>query len=284
MPRRNDATLVKEIKIYNKMFPYLMPKRTGSIVYFMMEIDVTRAVTFIHQKNRAAGEKRYRLFDVVLAALARTITLRPALNRFVANYNYWQRKELSFNFVVKKDLSEQSPERNAIVKVQPEMTFDEISAVIRERIDQLRNSEESGDEAIIKFFLKMPKWFLKLATGCLKWMDRHGCYPKALREVDGLHVSAYLANLGSINISNPPLHHLYEWGTTSLFVSMGKMHRSRKLDEQDNEQIKDTLDLGVTIDERIAEGFYFMKAIKLLQYYMENPSELEEPLNQNEIH
>lgn len=261
-----------------------MPKRSESIVYFMMEIDVTQAVAFIHQKNKAAGEKRYRLFDVVLSALTRTITLRPALNRFIANYEYWQRRELSFNFVVKKDFSEQSAERNAIVKVQPDMTFDEISAVTRETINHLRNSEESADESIIKCFLKMPKWFLKLATGCLKWMDKHGCYPKTLREADGLHVSAYLANLGSINISNPPLHHLYEWGTTSLFVSMGKMHRSRVLDAQDNERIKDTLELGVTIDERIAEGFYFMRAIKLLQHYVENPAELEKPLSQGEIH
>ncbi len=276
MPKRNDATLVKDIKIFNRMFPYLMPKRSESLVYFYMEIDMTNAVNFIRQKNKDCGEKRYRLFDVILAAMTRTFALRPALNRFIANYDYWQRNELSFNFVVKKELSDDAPERNAIVKFQPEMNFEEIAEIVRDAIDTARESEESEDEATIKFFLKLPKFLLKFAVGRLKKMDEKGRYPKALSEVDGLHVSAYVANLGSINISNPPFHHLYEWGTTSLFITMGKMHRKRMLDENDNEYIKDTMELGITIDERIAEGFYFMKALKELQTHIENPELLEE--------
>ncbi|MDA3835261.1 MAG: 2-oxoacid:acceptor oxidoreductase [Spirochaetales bacterium] len=283
MPKRNDAVLVKDIKIFNKIFPYLMQKRSEALVYFTLEVDMTQAVAFIHQKNKAAEKKHYRLFDVVIAALARTFTLRPALNRFLANYEYWQRKDISFNFVVKKELSENAPERNAIVKFQPEMTFEDISSIVSTTIDEIRARDESEDETVIKYFLKMPKWFLKLAIKRLKKMDEHGRYPKSLRDVDGLHVSAFIANLGSINIANPPLHHLYEWGTTSVFITMGKMHRKRIMDENDVEQIKDTMELGITIDERIAEGFYFMKAIKTLQEHIQNPRLLEKPVNPSEI-
>jgi hypothetical protein len=283
MPKRNDAQHIKNIKIFNKMFPYLMPKRTESLVYFTFELDMSEAVSFIRNKNREAGDKKYRLFDVILAALARTFTLRPGLNRFISHYEYWQRNEISFNFVVKKDLTEDAPERNAIIRFEPEMTFGDIADLVGTTIEHLRTSDESSDESVIKFFLKLPKWFLKLAVGLLKKLDEHGRYPKALRDVDGLHVSAYVANLGSINISNPPLHHLYEWGTTSVFVTIGKMHRKRIFNDQNIEQIKDTLELGITIDERIAEGFYFMKAIKLLQYFIEHPEELEKPYDPSEI-
>lgn len=276
MPKRNDATLVKDVKIFNKIFPYLMPKRSESLVYYSMELEMTNAVAFIKQKNREDG-KKYRLFDVILAALTRTIALRPALNRFIANHEYWQRDELSFNFVVKTDMSEEAPERNALVKFSPEMTFSQIADITDEAIEEARNSLESEDESVIKYFLKMPKWFLKFAVARLKRMDEKGRYPKALRDVDGLHVSAYVANLGSINISNPPYHHLYEWGTTSIFITLGKMHRKRLLDENDTEYIKDTLEMGVTIDERIAEGFYFMKAIKQMQHFIEHPELLDEP-------
>ncbi len=275
MPKRNDATWVPDIKVFNRIFPYLMTKRSESLVYYNMEIEMTNAVNYIRQKNKDCGEKRYRIFDVLLASLVRTFALKPLLNRFIANSEYWQRKELSFNFIVKKDLTEDAPERNAIVKFNPDMTFDEIAAIIYKAINDARENDESGEESTIKFFLKMPKFLLRFAIKQLKRMDEKGHYPKALREADGLHVSAYVANLGSINIANPPIHHLYEWGTTSLFFTMGKMHRKRLLDENDNEYIKDTLEMMVTLDERIAEGFYYMKAIKTLQTYIENPKLLE---------
>ncbi|MBC8452243.1 MAG: 2-oxoacid:acceptor oxidoreductase, partial [Spirochaetes bacterium] len=88
--------------------------------------------------------------------------------------------------------------------------------------------------------------------------------------------TSFIANLGSINIPNPPYHHLYEWGTTSLFLTLGRLHRTTILDENDNEFIKDTIQLGITIDERIAEGFYFMKALRILQEHLENPELLED--------
>ena len=36
------------------------------------------------------------------------------------------------------------------------------------------------------------------------------------------------------------------------------------------------LDIGITIDERIADGFYFAKSLKLLEYIFENPDTLED--------
>ncbi len=275
MARRNDATRVDDIKIYNRMFPYLMPRRNDSLVFYTLEVEMTNAVSYIREKNRAAGSKQYRLFDVILAALVRTVALRPSLNRFIADYEYWQRDEISFNFVVKTSMSLDAPERNAIVRFEPGMAFDEIASITNDAIDEARTSDESGDETVIKALLKLPKPLLKLVFRNLRRLDRKGRYPHALREVDGLHVSAFIANLGSINIANPPLHHLYEWGTTSIFLTIGKMHRKRLLDDDDHEIIKDTLELGITIDERIAEGFYFMRAIKLFQQCLEHPEVLD---------
>ncbi len=284
MPKRNDATLATDIKIYNQMFPYLMQKRCDSLVYYGIEVEMTNAVNYIRMKNKEAGTKKYRLFDVVLASMLRTMALKPAMNRFISNYHYWQRQEYSFNFVVKKDLTEEAPERNAIVKFQPEMTFEEIARITYDAIEEARTSDESGDEAIIKNFLKLPKFLLKFVFRILKWLDTIGKYPKALQEVDGLHVSTFIANLGSINVANPPFHHLYEWGTTSLFVTMGKLHRKRLIDDKDNEYIKDTMEMGITVDERIAEGFYFMKTMKLLQYHLEHPETLDEAPDLSEVH
>jgi len=276
MSKRNDAVHVTDLKIFNRAFPYLMKRRCDSLVYYKLDIEMTNAVQFIQKKNHEAGERKYRVFDLIMAAMTRTVALRPALNRFISDYEFWQRNEISFNFVVKKDMRENSPERNTIVKFEEDMNFEEVSAIMRQAINSAMRIDENPDEALMKFFLRMPKWLLKITTKVLERWDRKGRMPKQIRDADGLHVTSFIANLGSINIPNPPYHHLYEWGTTSLFLTLGRLHRTRILDENDNEYIKDTIQLGITIDERIAEGFYFMKALRVLQDHLENPELLEE--------
>ena len=51
-------------------------------------------------------------------------------------------------------------------------------------------------------------------------------------------------------------------------------------DEKGNVTMKETIDLGLTIDERIADGFYYSKTIKLLKHLLQHPELLELPANQ----
>ena len=44
-------------------------------------------------------------------------------------------------------------------------------------------------------------------------------------------------------------------------------------------EIRKMCDFGVNLDERIADGFYFAKALKLFEYVINNPKELEEFAN-----
>ena len=40
---------------------------------------------------------------------------------------------------------------------------------------------------------------------------------------------------------------------------------------------REVMDLGITLDERIADGYYYSKTIKLLKYLLQNPELLETP-------
>ena len=51
-------------------------------------------------------------------------------------------------------------------------------------------------------------------------------------------------------------------------------------DADGNVTMKETLDLGLTIDERLADGYYYSKSIRLLKYLLEHPEELEKPLKE----
>ncbi len=277
MRKRNDATIVRDVSIFNRFFPYMMKRRCDSLLYFNIEVDVTNAIRYTRQKKKKARGKdvTVRLFNVLMAGLVRTIALRPALNRFIYNYDFWQRNELSFNFVVKREMTDESPERNVVIKFTPDMTFDEISDIMHNAIQHAWYDDVSEDEKTIKLLLSLPKFITNAVVAFMKWLDKIGCYPKSLRDSDGVHVSAFIANLGSIDIPYPPHHHLFEWGTTSLFVVLGKVHRKKVLGENDEEEIRDVMELGFTIDERIAEGFYFIKSMKIFKNLLENPEELD---------
>lgn len=44
--------------------------------------------------------------------------------------------------------------------------------------------------------------------------------------------------------------------------------------------MRDSVDLGLTIDERIADGYYYAKTVRLFKKLLENPELLELPLSE----
>lgn len=276
MKRRPDATYVADLNPFKRMFPFVMPKRVDSLIYHQFSLDLTEGIQFVKTMNRdQPGDHKYRVFELFLSALLRTIALRPYLNRFIMNYDCWQRKELSLNFVVKEDYTDEAPEHISIVYFEPQMTFPEIAQLVNKTIENSRmgGTDNNTDEAV-EFFLNFPKTLLRLLVAIIRFLDVHGLAPKALRNADGLHASAFVANLGSISLLGSPHHHLYEWGTTSLFITMGALKRKRVYAENDSVSFVDSMEIGVTLDERIADGFYFIKSMQLLQDLLNNPEQL----------
>ena len=278
MKRRNDATFVTNLIPYKRILPYLMPKRTDSLVYHQFSIDLTQTLRFIKKLNKDENkDHQYRVFEFFLAAFMRTVVLRPQLNRFIMNYDCWQRDELSLNFVVKEDYTDEAPEHSAILYFEPTMTFPEMATIINKTIEDGRKGGQDNDsDAAINFFLHFPKLVLRFIMSIMKFIDVLGFAPKALRDVDGLHATAFVANLGSINLLGSPHHHLYEWGTTSIFITMGMMQRKRYTNEDGERSFVDKMEIGVTLDERIADGFYFIKSIQVLQNILDHPETMME--------
>ena len=96
---------------------------------------------------------------------------------------------------------------------------------------------------------------------------------------DPYQCSVVLSNLGSIGM-NAGYHHLMNWGTNSIFLVIGKKHKRMHYDEDGNALMRKELTISATIDERISDGFYFAKTLKLMKKLMENPELLELPIEQ----
>lgn len=279
MKKRNDATLATDVPSFVKIFPYLMKRRCDSLIYHRVALDMTDTVKFLRSFNREHAEMpNIRIFDVMITALAKVFILRPKLNRFIANCDTWQRNELSFLFVVKEALREDAAEHTAIIRFEPDMNILDISRLTTQSIAgvQREGSDQETDKLIEKY-LKLPKIFIRAAVSFFSWLEKHGRLPKSIREIDGLHSSAVLANLGSINLLNAPIHHLYEWGTTSMFLTIGRLHKA--LDIMHSQAPIDIIEVGFTVDERIADGYYIIKSLNLYQKLVQNPQILFETLD-----
>jgi len=276
--KRNDAKQVYDIPTYNKIFPFMLKRRCDSLVFHSFNMDVSPTVEYIRNYNAQKPERRMRFFYVFCAALLRTFAVRPELNRFIASKRYWQRNELSMNFVVKENFTDEAPETSNPLYFRPDMVLEEYADILDKYINESKGEKkENFTDIMIDKALGFPAWTIAGFVKFLGWLDKMGKGPKFLREADGLHTSVFVSNLGSIGISGgSPFHHLYEWGTTSVFITLGSMERKKEYDDEGKlKSTKESVMIGCTVDERVSSGYYFIKSMHVLQDYLLHPEKLE---------
>lgn len=280
---RSDARLIKDLDAMHMFMPYLMPRRTDNEAVMNELVDMTAVLEYVAQKNASEPEFKYTMFHVICAAVAKTVALRPKLNYFIINKRYYERRDISLAFAVKKRFSDSSSEALAIVRLEPDSDrapIDEVYEQVKKVVCHVRREDKNdGATDIMGIFKKIPRFALRAIVSALFFVDRHGLLPHELVKLDPYHTSVFLSNLGSIKMS-ASYHHLVEWGTNSFFMIVGEMKKRPFYNEAGECELRDALELGVTIDERIADGFYFLNSLKLLKKLLSEPKLLELPLNE----
>lgn len=270
--RRKDGKLIdKEIAIYNRMIPYLMRSRNESIITLKDTLVMDNTLKFIREQRDEEGKKLYNYFEILIAALMKVLEEYPHMNRFIMGKHYYQRNERSCAFVIKTKFSVDDPERNVIIRVSPGDQLPEISRKIRESVEFGKNAKEDDQDKAMKILFSLPTWMIDIVTGALKKLDQRGLLPLSITDLDALHVSVFMANLGSIGLNDAPAHHLFEWGTCSLFITSSRIKKEQVVDRLGNVSIKDVMNVCFSIDERISEGFYYAGVIKRFRHLVENP-------------
>ena len=241
--------------------------------------DLTAMNAYLAKKNAEETDFPYTMFHIVVAALEKTITLRPKLNRFIVNSNFYQRNEVSAAFVVKKQFSDKGAEALAFLHGKDEHTIEDVHAYIRQQVTECRSEKVDASTAGMDMFNKMPRWMGKAIVRFLMFLDRHGWVPSDLIATDPYYSSVVISNLGSIKLKCG-YHHLTNWGTCSLFCIIGEKKKSPFINEDGTVTMRETLELGLTIDERLADGYYYSKSVRLLEYLLTHPEELEKPMSE----
>ena len=63
-------------------------------------------------------------------------------------------------------------------------------------------------------------------------------------------------------------------------ITIGTLHKESMLMPDGSTQMRDVIDIGATLDERIADGFYFAKSLRLMKHIFSHPELLEQPIGQ----
>ncbi|MCD7770686.1 MAG: hypothetical protein LUH23_01120 [Oscillospiraceae bacterium] len=278
---RKDAWLVRDVDSMHFIMPYNIPGRTANEAVLNETIDITPIEEYLAKKNYEGIEFKYTFFHVIAAAIAKTIVLRPKLNYFFSGHRLWEKKEVSISFVARKKFADDGGEALITVK------FDRTGTIpiehVHDKIDKFVNAvrkdggsnNDIGD--IMDTLQKLPKFIFKFIMWALKKMEYHGVYPQFLMDGDPYYSSCFITNLGSIKL-HASYHHLAEWGTNSLFLVIGEKKPTVFAKADGTMEVHDGIDLGVTIDERIADGYYYAQSIKIIRHLLAHPELLELPI------
>ena len=279
MGDRFDAKYLKDVDSMHFIMPFMYPDRCDNQAFFTFKIDLTNLNEYLEKKNAENPDYKYNMFQCVVTAALKTIFLRSRLSVFIHNRKMYRRNEVSAAFTVKQEFSDNGGEVLAFLHAKPEWNIDDVHNEIRRQLLKLKTKGYTDESTSIMDKLnKAPKWITRPLIGGICRLEKKGLIPPALVETDPYHSSIVLANLGSIGLPNG-YHHLTNWGTTSMFLLIGTIGRL-PFYENDTVTFRDGVEIGFTVDERIADGFYFARSIKMLQLFLDQPELLERPMNE----
>ena len=273
---RKDAKLIRDMDGIHIAAAHCYPYRTDNEAYISEQIELAPIVDWIEKHKDE--EFKYTFFHVIVAALLKLLVIRPKLNRFICNKRYYQRNEQLVGFIVKTQFTDEAEERMAIVKADGKTTIFDVHESIKKIVVPAKEGKTNKAEDALNVFKKLPHWLTKIIFNTIRGMSNKGHLPKSLMEGDSNHTSAFLTNLGSIGLKCG-YHHLANYGTCSIFVVIGQKKMTPFYDGKGKVTMKETLDVGLTIDERIADGYYYSKSIKIFKKVLEHPELLELPFD-----
>ena len=269
---RPDGRRLKTVGPFFRVIPHVMKKRSDSQVYYKQDLPLRTLDEYITKKEKEGIRLSY--MSIIYAALVRLLAERPALNRFVMNGRTYARKGIHISLAIKKEMTEEIEETTIKLPFTGSENLFEVkekleNAIIKNKDLQAQNSTDK----LAKFLWLVPNFLMKLIVNTLIFLDKHGLMAKFLINASPFHTSAFLTNVGSLGI-DAIYHHIYDFGTTGLFLAMGKKQKSY-ISEDDNIIEEKSITLAWVADERICDGFYFANALKQFNRYMKKPELLE---------
>jgi len=269
---RYDGWRVRKVDAVFRVIPYILRTRMDAQNFFEEKIQVDKIEEFIKKHREDIPD--LSIMHVIMAAMVRLISQRPHLNRFVVWNKIFARNHINFSIAIKRSLTDAGEETLIKPYFLPE---DTLLDVVRKTKEQQEANQKVGtknaSDTISRVLGVLPDSLMRIVAWSMLWSDKVGILPKFINEASPWHCSIFLTNIGSIGVESI-YHHLYEFGTCSNFVAMGKKSRQHLLNTHGNLVAHKNIALKFVLDERICDGFYYASSMRLLSKYLDNPEVL----------
>ncbi|MEA4912929.1 MAG: 2-oxo acid dehydrogenase subunit E2 [Oscillospiraceae bacterium] len=274
--RRPEGRAVgKHVDPITRVVPYIMTERVDSMCFCTQFADSEIIDDYIHRKHREGQNiSKMALF---IAAYVRAVSQYPEINRFVVGRTQYARKELCVSFAMLK-INSMTDFLETTVKIyfDPADTIYDVSRKVEETIERNRQlSTNNKTDKVAHALIGVPG-LLSVGVGILKFMDRLGLMPHAIIDASPFHTSMFITNMASIGM-NHLHHHLYNFGTTTVFIGMGNKVNQVAVNSEGKIRVKRMYPLAVTTDERVCAGAVYSMAFKVIDKVLKNPELLETP-------
>ncbi len=271
---RADGDPIVGLHPVRRIMPFLMPTKNGAFVLFEQHVDVAPIRRVLDGLNAGRDAARpITLFHLVLRAIGLALTEFPRLNRFVVGSRLYQRRGVWLSFSAKQKLERDAPIFTVKVPFEASEPLGTFVDRIATALGEGRSGRETATEREIKWFLRLPAPVLRAGVGLVRRLDAWSLLPPSFTAGDPLYASAFVANLGSVGL-DAAFHHLYEYGTIPIFVTIGRLHRATVVLPDGSVGTREQVTLRYTYDERVEDGFYAARALEFLQRLLENPERL----------
>ncbi len=277
--KTKDIRRVKGVSPMAAISPFIMKDRVGSSNLLSDKINVLKIEKYIKEKQTTSDMKNLSMMHVLIAAYIRLVSQRPALNRFIRGQRIFTRKSVEISLTIKKEMSLDSPDTVLKIVLPPDASMEDVYRSLNSAITEYRDNPGGSFDDTAKFLSYIPAVILQFIIGFLRFIDYFGLLPKFLQKVSPFHCSMFITSMGSLGI--PAIyHHLYDFGTCPGFIAFGAKQRRYEVNPDGTVYKHQYIDVKFTLDERICDGYYYAKALRLFKSILNDPWQLDSPPEQ----
>lgn len=272
---RYDGWRVRDIDTVYTLVPFLLRTRIDSQCFFEETVELDPLETFV--KKHRDDIPGLTILHVVIAAMVRAISQRPYVNRFIVYNKLYTHNDIRISLMIKRTMGDRGEETPVMPVFDP---FDALADVVQKingEIELNKETDEKNSTDVTAGVLgKLPPFLLRFVVGVIRVLDNIGLLPKSIHKASPYHCSAFITNVGSLGIG-PIYHHLYEFGTCSFFVAMGKKVKREGVDKDGRPLQHRTIGFKYVIDERVCDGHYYALTMRYLRKLLNDPTPLLDP-------
>ena len=273
--KKKDVRRVKTAPPMAVIVPFIMKQRNESCNLIADTVNVSRLEKYIKDKQ-AEGMRNISMMHVIIAAYCRTVSQRPALNRFIRGQRIFTRRTIEISLTIKREMTVESPDTVVKIVLEPDATLADVYEKLNNEITSYRENPGGDFDNTAGALSHIPSLLLRGTIGFLRFLDYFRMLPKFLQRVSPFHCSMFITSMGSLGI--PAIfHHLYDFGTCPMFISFGAKRRRYEVNPDGSIYKRSFMDITLVVDERICDGFYYASAFKLFKSILNDPAQLDAP-------